>query len=188
MQAQDYAATTVDPAKMRSDLSKLPTNASGYNEIHRSLSKAEIEKINGGEGPFDTLQSLTTESGSEDRDRHAANQRRGKARKSGRVSYPNSSTNEANSHFAEKIHRVRQKNKFAAAKCRLRQKKQTQTTESEYERLSEDNAQLKSCVQELRQELNELNAFALGHADCDCPIVEYNRAQAKRFIAECYSS
>jgi uncharacterized membrane protein YccC len=173
---------------MWSDSSKLPINASGHSEIHRSLSKAEIEKINGREGPFDTLQSLTTASESEDRDRHAANQRRRKARKSGRVSYLNSSTNEANSHFAEKKHRVRQKNKVAAAKCRLRQKKQTQTTESEYERLSEDNAQLKSCVQELRQELNELNAFALGHADCDCPIVEYNRGQAKRVMARCYFS
>jgi hypothetical protein len=62
-----------------------------------------------------------------------------------------------------------------------------QTIQAKHGRLSEANAQLKSCVQELRRELNGLRACALGHADCDCPIARYNQDRAKRIAAGYYS-
>jgi hypothetical protein len=49
------------------------------------------------------------------------------------------------------------------------------------------NAQLKSCVQELRKELNGLREYALGHTDFDCPVAQYNQDRAKRVAVEYYS-
>jgi hypothetical protein len=172
---------------MRSDPYALLSAASGYGDIHRNPSNAKTEKSNGRDKPFDILQPLTIESGPIRRARHAAKQQRGKAREPSRRSYRNSSANEADTQATEKKQRLRQNNKVAAAKCRVRQKEQTQTIQAKHGLLSEANAQLKFCVQELRRELNGLRAFALGHADCDCPIARYNQDRAKRVAAEYYS-
>jgi hypothetical protein len=187
IQTHELVAKTVDPANMWSDSFALPSAASGYDDIHRSPSNAKTEKGDDRDRPFDVLQPFTTESGPTRRARHAANQRHSKARESSRISYRNSSANEADTQATEKKQRLRQTNKVAAAKCRVRQKKQTQTMQAEYGRLSETNAQLKFCVQELRRELNGLRACALGHADCNCPITRYNQDRAKRIAAEYYS-
>jgi hypothetical protein len=187
IQTHDLAANTVNHANMRSDSYALPSTANGYDDIHRSPSNAKTEKSDGRDKPFDILQPLTIESGPTRRAHHAAKQQHGKAREPSRRSYRNSSANKADTQAIEKKQRLRQKNKVAAAKCRVRQKKQTQTIQAKYGRLSEANAQLKSCVQELRRELNGLRACALGHADCGCPIARYNQGQTKRFIAEYYS-
>jgi hypothetical protein len=188
VQTQDLVTNTVDPANMWSDSYALPSAANGYNNIHRSPSNAKTEKSYGRDKPFDILQPLTTESESGDRARHAANQLHSEAQKYSRISYRNSSGNEADTQATEKKQRLRQNNRVAAAKCRVRQKKQTQTTQAEHGRLSEANAQLKSYVQELRRELNGLRTCALGHAYCDCPIARYNQDRAKRVVAEYYSS
>jgi hypothetical protein len=172
---------------MRSDSYALPSASSGYDDIHRSPSNAKFKKSEDRDKPFDILQPLTIESGPTRRARHAAKQQRDKAREPSRRSYRNSSANEADTQATEKKQRLRQNNKVAAAKCRVRQKKQTQTIQAKHGRLSETNAQLKSCVQELRRELNGLRACALGHADCDCPIARYNQDRAKIVAAKCYT-
>jgi hypothetical protein len=172
---------------MRSDPYALLSAANGYGDIHRNPSNAKTEKSDDRDKPFDILQPLTIESGPIRRARHAAKQQRGKAREPSRRSYRNSSANEADTQATEKKQRLRQNNKVAAAKCRVRQKKQTQTIQAKHGLLSEANAQLKFCVQELRRELNGLRGFALGHADCDCPIARYNQDRAKRVAAEYYS-
>jgi predicted RNase H-like nuclease (RuvC/YqgF family) len=187
IQTQDLAANTVDPANMWSDSYALPSAASGYDDIHRSPSNAKTEKSDDRDKPFDILQPLTIESGPTRRARHAVTQQHGQARDLDRISYRNSSANEADTQATEKKQRLRQANKVAAAKCRVRQKKQTQTIQAKYERLSETNAQLKTCVQGLRRELNSLRACALGHAGCDCPIARYNQDRAKRVAAQYYS-
>jgi hypothetical protein len=186
IQTHDLVADTVDPANMWSNSYTLPSVASGYDNIHRSSSNTKTGQSDGRDRPFDNLQPLSTESGSTRRARHAANQRHDKARESSGISYRNSSANEAATQATEK-QRLRQNNQVAAAKFRVRKKKQTQTTQAEHGRLSETNAQLKSCVQKLRSELNGLRACALGHADCDCPIARYNQDRAKRVAAEYYS-
>jgi hypothetical protein len=183
----DLAANTVDPANMRSDSYALPSAASGYDDIRRSPSNVKTEKSDGRDKPSDILQPITIESGPTRRARHVATQQHGKAQESSRISYRNISANEADNQATEKKQRLRQTNKVAAAKCRVRQKKQTQTIQAKYERLSETNVQLKSCVQELRRQLNGLRAYALGHAGCDCPIAWYNQDRAKRVAALYYS-
>lgn len=50
--------------------------------------------------------------------------------------------------------------------------------------MSDSNAELKACVEELRQELNGLRGLALGHQGCDCQVAQYNCSQARRIAAE----
>jgi hypothetical protein len=111
-----------------------------------------------------------------------------KARNTKRASHDTSSTSEANTKSEEKKRQLREKNKVAAAKCRQRQRKQAEVIRAKGRRLCETNAQLKSCVQELRQELNGLRAMALRHNDCDAMLAWYNKAQADRVMREYYST
>jgi hypothetical protein len=118
------------------------------------------------------------------RARYAANQRHSKAQKARHDSAQNETPNEADNHAAERKQRHREKNKVAAAKCRLRQRKQVQTIQEKCARLGEKNAELKAMVQELRGELNELRSLALGHQECNCHVARYNHGQAERVVAE----
>jgi hypothetical protein len=188
LQKHHHGTTTADPASMWSDSYALPSAASGYDEIHRNPTNAKTEKSDGRDRPLDILQLLTTESGPTRRARHAVYKRHIKAQESSRISYRNSSANEADTQATEKKQRLRQKNKVAAAKCRARQRKHTQTIQARHGRLSEVNAQLNSYVQELRRELNGLRACALGRAICDCPIARYDWDQTKRSMAQYCSS
>jgi hypothetical protein len=187
IQTHDLTANTVDPANMWSNSCALPCTTDAYDDIHRSPSNTKTEKSNGRDKPFGIPQPLTTESGPTRRARHVATRQHGKDREPSRIGYRNSSANEADTQATEKKQRLRQANKVAAAKCRVRQKKQTQTIQAKHERLSETSARLKSYVQELRSELNGLRACALGHAGCDCPVAQYNQDRAKRVAVEYYS-
>jgi SMC interacting uncharacterized protein involved in chromosome segregation len=177
----------VDPANMWLNLYTMPSTVSGHHGVHTSPPKAMAAKNNARGITLDTLQFHTAESEPILRARHAANQRHRKAQKNRNGSHLHGSTNEADTEVAEKKQRLREKNKVAAAKCRLRKGKQAETMQAKGADLSKTNAQLKSCLQELRRELNGLRASALGHADCD-PVDRYNQNQAKRVIAEFYSS
>jgi hypothetical protein len=188
LQKHHHGTTTADPANMWSDSYALPSAASGYGEIHRNPSNAKTEKSDGRDRPLDILQPLTTESGPTRRARHAVYKRHSKARESSQISYRNSSANEADTQAAEKKQRHREKNKVAAAKHLVRQRKQVQTMQARYEVLSEANTTLESHVQELRRELNGLRACVPGRADCDYPTYQYNWGQRKRVIAERYPS
>jgi hypothetical protein len=160
----------VDPANMWLDLSMTPSTVSEHHGVHASPLKAIAVKINARGIPLDTLQSLTTESEPIPRARHAANQRHRKARKYRHGSHLHGNANEADTEVTEKKQRLREKIKVAAAKCRLRKGKQAENVQANDTYLSKTNTQLKSCLQELRRELNGLRASALGHADCDCPV------------------
>lgn len=147
------------------------------------------------EVPLESTTPIKTESDSTSRARHAANQRHRKARnlKQASNSNSNSTTNPtatANTPTKpdQKKALLREKNKVAAAKCRQRQRKQAETIRAKGGRLSETNAQLKSYVQELRQELNSLRALALGHGECDARLAMYNKVQADRVMREYYQA
>jgi hypothetical protein len=122
------------------------------------------------------------------RARYAANQRHSKAQKVRKDSYQNESNNEADACAAERKQRHLEKNKIAAAKCRSRQRKQVQTIQEKGSLLGQENAELKTMVQELRRELNSLRAIALDHQQCDCHVARYNHNQAERIAAGYRSS
>jgi len=140
------------------------------------------------DGPLPSSFSIPTESETSHRARYAANQRHSKTRNNNNNNSKRAGSGEASKTADEKKKVLREKNKVAAAKCRQRQRRQAETIRSKGARLSEDNAQLKSYVQELRQELNALRAYALGHGECDARLAAYNHAQADRVLAEYYSS
>ena len=70
--------------------------------------------------------------------------------------------------MAESKRRRREKNKLAAAKHRLRQRKNWQKLQEEGRRLGKKNAELKSVVQELRTELAGLRWDVLDYQRCNC--------------------
>jgi hypothetical protein len=122
------------------------------------------------------------------RARYAANQRHHKAQQARKDSHRYESMSEADSRTVEKKQRHREKNKVAAAKCRSRQRKQVQTIQERSLRLGEKNSGLKTMVQELRGELNDLRLIALDHQQCNCHVAKYNHSQAERIVAEYRSS
>jgi hypothetical protein len=178
----------IDPANMWLDLYMTPSTVSEHHGVHTSMPKAMAAENNARGITLDTLQFPIAESEPVLRARYAASQRHRKAQKYRHGSHLHGSTNEPDAEVAEKKQRLREKNKVVAAKCRLRKGKQAETMQANGADLSKTNAQLKSCLQELRRELNGLRTSALGHADCDCPVDRYNQNQAKRVIAEFYSS
>lgn len=116
-----------------------------------------------------------------ERARNAANQRHAKskkARKDSRMSQSSPvSDDDGNKHRKE---RYREKNRFAAAKCRAKKKENIETIEDRHRNLRPLNNVLKKQVQELRGELTGLRTHALDHQDCNCPISKYNVNQARR--------
>lgn len=132
--------------------------------------------------------SPPSESASTLRARYAAEQRHQKARRrqdSHQTQVPSPSNSGVRKlSLSEKADRHREKNKVAASKCRARKKKQQQTVQDKGTNLSDTNAQLKACVQELRHELNGLRGLALGHQGCNCQVAQYNCQQAGRIAAE----
>jgi hypothetical protein len=120
------------------------------------------------------------------RARYAANQRHSKALQARKDSHQNGDKDSIR--VDERKQRHREKNKVAAAKCRSRQRKQVQTIQEKGSRLGEENAKLKTIIQELRGELNALRSRALDHQACTCHVAQYNFNQAERIIAEYNSS
>lgn len=135
-----------------------------------------------------TSSSPPPESASTLRARYAAEQRHQKTRQrqdSHQTQVPSPSNGSVRKlSLSEKADRHREKNKVAASKCRARKKKQQQKVQDKGTMLSDSNAELKACIQGLRQELNGLRGLALGHQDCDCQISQYNCQQAGRIAAE----
>lgn len=82
-----------------------------------------------------------------------------------------------------RLHKLREKSKLAAAKCRERQRKQLRSVEFKHDRICTMNGELKRQVRNLAGELNTLRALALQHQNCNCEVTCYNLDQAKK-IAE----
>lgn len=116
------------------------------------------------------------------RARYAANQRHSKALQARKNSDQNEDKDTVGAD--ERKQRHREKNKVAAAKCRSRQRKQVRTIQEKGSRLGEENAKLKTMIQELRGELNALRSRALDHQACTCRVAQYNFNQAERIVAE----
>lgn len=107
------------------------------------------------------------------RARYAANQRHSKAQQKRKDSHQNEDIQEPVDRAAEKKQRHREINKVAAAKHRSRQRKQSQKLQEEGRRLGKQNAELKSVIQELREELTGLRWGALDHQRCCCNAARY---------------
>jgi hypothetical protein len=107
------------------------------------------------------------------RARYAANKRHSKAHQRRKDSNQSEDKREAEDHVAESRQRHRENNKVAAAKHRLRQRKQWQKLQEEGRRLGKQNAELKSVIQELRVELTGLRWGALDHQRCSCNDIRY---------------
>jgi hypothetical protein len=155
----------------------------------RSLASPSAQPLSTGVSTASSMISKSTvsispgESEKTRRARYAANQRHSKAKKARKDSFQNEGTSEADGCTAESKQRHREKNKVAAAKCRSRQRKQVQTIEEKGSRLGQENAELKTMVQELRRELNILRSMALDHQQCNCHVARYNQKQAERVAA-----
>jgi hypothetical protein len=120
------------------------------------------------------------------RARHASKQRHGGASQARR---DGGHTNGKDSILADaRKQRYREKNKVAAAACRSRQRKQIQTIQEKESRLREENAKLRTIIQDLRSELNALRSVALDHQVCQCRVASYNICQVSRILANYHDS
>jgi hypothetical protein len=186
----DLGAITVDLTNTRlgSDLSTTPNTTSRRDFVHASSASPKYTQNGAPDPPLERTDSPQTESESIHRARYAANQRHSKASNSQRAGHNIGDASEANTQADGKKQRLREKNKVAATKCRQRQRRQAENVRVKVRGLSATNAQLKSYAQELRQELNGLRVCALGHADCDYKLAQYNQGQVERLAAGYYSS
>jgi hypothetical protein len=66
------------------------------------------------------------------------------------------------------------KNKLAAGKFRLRQRREIQTAQENVRCLEKANAELNAQIHGLQGEIDELQAFAPDHQQCDCRSMRYN--------------
>ena len=167
--------------------SKTPTST--FTSIiteERSLF-AQLDTFSSTIGDF-TVSTSVAESENTRRARYAANQRHSKAQKARKDSHQSESISKAETRATERKQRHREKNKVAAFKCRSRQRKQVQTIQEKGSRLGEENAKLKTMIQELRGELNRLRSVALYHQQCNCSVARYNHDQAERIVANYRSS
>jgi hypothetical protein len=71
------------------------------------------------------------------------------------------------------------KNKLAAGKYRLRQRREIRTAQENVRCLEKANAELNAQIHGLQGEIDELQAFAPDHQQCDCRIMRYDRDHAE---------
>jgi hypothetical protein len=195
----DLGSTTVKPMNMSPEpyQSTTPSTASKHDSAEASSATAKATAAEeASQIPDDDLDEegpLQFESETTHRARYAAHQRHVKARDFQKA---NNNTINSNSHTPpattqgteRKKHILRERNKVAAAKCRQRQRRQSENFRAKSGRLSETNAQLKSYIQELRGELNGLRAVSLGHGECDERLARYNQVQAERVMRDYHSA
>jgi hypothetical protein len=66
------------------------------------------------------------------------------------------------------------KNKLAARKLRLRQRREIRTAQENVRCLEKANAELNAQIHGLQGEIDEVQAFASDHQKCDCRIMRYD--------------
>jgi len=165
--------------------SQASTSNHSLEETNPDIAERLIYAQSGIQGSAATGSALSLppdESDKTRRARYAANQRHKKALQARRDSDQNEDRDTVYADGRKKRHR--EKNKVAAAKCRSRQRKQVQTIQEKGSRLGEENAKLKTIIQELRNELNALRFLALEHQACTCRVAQYNFNQAEKIVAE----
>jgi hypothetical protein len=71
------------------------------------------------------------------------------------------------------------KNKLASGKYRLRQRREIRTAQENLRCLEKANAELNAQIHGLQGEIDELQAFAPDHQQCDCRIMQCDRDHAE---------
>ncbi|KAF5559196.1 hypothetical protein FMEXI_69 [Fusarium mexicanum] len=83
------------------------------------------------------------------------------------------------------IKKVRERNKRAATKVRIKQREQEKNLESAEKKLQEANHRLTECVKELTHQVHDLKMQLLQHGTCDCALIqEYIGNEANRYVQE----
>ncbi|KAF4415917.1 hypothetical protein FACUT_13006 [Fusarium acutatum] len=83
------------------------------------------------------------------------------------------------------IKKVRERNKRAATKVRLKQRETEKNLESAEKTLHEANHRLTECVKELSHQVHDLKMQLLQHGTCDCALIqEYIGNEANRYVQE----
>ncbi|KAF5543239.1 hypothetical protein FNAPI_9745 [Fusarium napiforme] len=81
--------------------------------------------------------------------------------------------------------KVRERNKRAATKVRIKQREQEKSLESAEKDLQEKNHRLTECVKELTHQVHDLKMQLLQHGTCDCTLIqEYIGNEANRYVQE----
>jgi len=123
-----------------------------------------------------------------ERARNAANSRHSRAKKSRQASEQESQSGPSegsdDDDVEDKREKYREKNRLAAAKCRLKKKDNVETLEIRHRDLSAKNNYMKREERKLRDELSRLRTMALGHCagnpNCRCdPLHYYNQRQMR---------
>ncbi|PNP61494.1 hypothetical protein FNYG_13781 [Fusarium nygamai] len=83
------------------------------------------------------------------------------------------------------IKKVRERNKRAATKVRLKQRETEKSLASAEKDLQEKNQRLTECVKELSHQVHDLKMQLLQHGTCDCVLIqEYIGKEANRYVQE----
>ncbi|KAL5603372.1 hypothetical protein FOVSG1_006122 [Fusarium oxysporum f. sp. vasinfectum] len=76
-----------------------------------------------------------------------------------------------------------ERNRHAAAKCRVRKQDQENALASEVEVLEGQHQQLSSCYNDLIEQIYHLKSEILRHGDCDCALIQqYIRSEAHKSV------
>ncbi|KAF5708553.1 hypothetical protein FMUND_10572 [Fusarium mundagurra] len=93
--------------------------------------------------------------------------------------------NTANKTDISYLKKVRERNKRAATKVRVKQREQEKNLESTEKSLQEANQRLTECVKELTHQVHDLKMQLLQHGTCDCTLIqEYIGNEANRYVQE----
>lgn len=85
----------------------------------------------------------------------------------------------------EYIKKVRERNKRAATKVRLKQRETEKNLASAEKGLQQANQRLADCVKELNNQVHGLKMQLLQHGTCDCALIqEYIGNEANRYVQE----
>ncbi len=90
----------------------------------------------------------------------------GRKRKNGRKSAPNAESTYGNIEDSKRKASL-EKNRLAAAKCRINKKEKTDILQRDSHDKAIHNAYLKEQVMRMKEEVQQLNALLLAHASCD---------------------
>ncbi|KAF5632018.1 hypothetical protein F52700_6535 [Fusarium sp. NRRL 52700] len=83
------------------------------------------------------------------------------------------------------LKKVRERNRRAATKVRLKQREQEKNLESAEKKLQEANHRLTECAKELTHQVHDLKMQLLQHGTCDCVLIqEYIGNEANRYVQE----
>lgn len=85
--------------------------------------------------------------------------------------------------------RVREKNRMAASKCHIRQRKAISQLTAKYESLKDTNMKLKAILNDLEAEIYILKNMLIENGNCECDLIQqYVRDAAAKVVQNMRSS